>query len=127
MRKEVFYNLTILLYVNDQALPFFIFVGTKGKSRYICNGQPNCCSESNKCGQMEGDCNSDSECLDGLKCGNNNCNENSGNWVNADDCCYKPKSNFIVKILYVYYIRVLRKITKFTKKYFLFHESKFLL
>ena len=51
---------------------------------------------------MEGDCNSDSDCLDGLKCGNNNCNENSGNWDSSDDCCYKPKGKFIMTILSIY-------------------------
>ena len=72
-----------------------IFIGTNGKSRAICNGTPNCCSEENKCGEMEGDCNSDSECLEGLKCGNSNCNANSGSWSPNSDCCYKPKSMLI--------------------------------
>ena len=46
---------------------------------------------------MEGDCNSDSECLEGLKCGNSNCNANSGSWSPNSDCCYKPKSMLIWK------------------------------
>ena len=42
-------------------------VGINGISRKICNGSPRCCSETNKCGEMEGDCNSDFDCLDGLR------------------------------------------------------------
>ena len=40
---------------------------------------------------MEGDCDADIDCLEGLKCGENNCNPNSGNWASTDDCCFKPK------------------------------------
>ena len=57
----------------------------------ICVGGDACCSERNKCGEMEGDCDSDIDCLEGLKCGENNCNANSGNWASTDDCCFKPK------------------------------------
>ena len=73
-------------------LNFFTQTGKLGKFRTVCNGEENCCSEEKKCGEMEGDCNSDQECISGLKCGQNNCNENSGNWDSTDDCCYKPKS-----------------------------------
>ena len=40
---------------------------------------------------QEGECYSDNECADGLKCGSNNCVEQSGpEWDSSDDCCYNP-------------------------------------
>ena len=48
---------------------------------------------NNKCDEGEGDCDFDSDCKDGLKCGDsfNNCWPNSGGeWDTKDDCCYKP-------------------------------------
>ena len=47
-----------------------------------------CCSKSNQCGEGEGDCDNDSECLDGLKCGDDNCP--AGFPTALYDCCYKP-------------------------------------
>ena len=49
-----------------------------------------CCSDSaffHQCGEGEGDCNEDSECLDGLGCGTDNC---PAGFPNDYDCCYKP-------------------------------------
>ena len=57
----------------------------------VCTGGDSCCSTSNKCGEDEGDCDKDSHCKDGLKCGKNNCSKKSGlQWDATDDCCYKP-------------------------------------
>ena len=50
-----------------------------------CIGGDDCCTPSNKCGEDEGDCDSDNDCQGGLKCGTNNCQ-----WGDWDDCCYKP-------------------------------------
>ena len=85
----------------------YFSIGINGVSRKICNGSPRCCSETNKCGEMEGDCNSDFDCLDGLRCGNENCNENSGNWVPGADCCYKPKRNFFLTKHYICKLKML--------------------
>ena len=43
-----------------------------------------CCTSSNQCGVNEGDCDSDSECMDGLVCGNNNCPAGA---PDSFDCC----------------------------------------
>ena len=47
---------------------------------------------------MGGDCDKDSECLDGLKCGFNNCVHKTrldawvyGDWDASDDCCFEPE------------------------------------
>ena len=62
----------------------------------VCNGQENCCHKDNKCGENEGDCNSDSDCKEGLKCGSNNCAQTkrivnqTSFWDADDDCCYQP-------------------------------------
>ena len=69
-----------------------MLAGKSSSLKKICNGVDNCCSEETKCGEMEGDCNSDKDCKEGLKCGENNCNANAGTWKPTDDCCYKPKS-----------------------------------
>ena len=64
-----------------------------------CQGGDTCCTPDNKCGEDEGDCDSDNDCQEGLKCGVDNCS-NKGNanpkpfpnneWDATDDCCYKP-------------------------------------
>ena len=49
----------------------------------------NCCSSSNKCDENQGDCDNDSDCKSGLKCGTDNCP--AGFPDKSYDCCYKPK------------------------------------
>jgi len=49
----------------------------------------NCCTSSNQCGEGEGDCDSDADCIGNLKCGHDNCNTALGFASNAD-CCYGP-------------------------------------
>ena len=65
-----------------------------------CMGGDSCCNEANKCDVGEGDCDFDEECLEGLKCGTNNCLSDFGweedwfsGWDQNDDCCYKPGNN----------------------------------
>ena len=56
-----------------------------------------CCSTSHKCDENQGDCDNDSHCKSGLKCGTDNCPLGFPN--KAYDCCYKPKPckyNFIL-------------------------------
>ena len=57
-----------------------------------------CCDKDNRCDIGEGDCDSDSDCADGLKCGTDNChamarlarNLNSQDaFDSSDDCCIK--------------------------------------
>ena len=58
-----------------------------------CTGGNDCCTDGSKCNEMEGDCDSDSQCRDGLKCGTDNCMKNGksgGDWESDDDCCYNP-------------------------------------
>ena len=49
----------------------------------------NCCSSYHKCDLNQGDCDDDSDCKSGLKCGKDNC---SAEFPSAFyDCCYNPK------------------------------------
>ena len=50
-----------------------------------CTGGDDCCSQDNKCGLGEGDCDHDSDCLPGLRCGLDNCG--GSGWEYFDDCC----------------------------------------
>ena len=50
----------------------------------------NCCKETKSCDVGQGDCDDDSECLDGLKCGTNNCKRDFKWGGRSTDCCYKP-------------------------------------
>ena len=50
----------------------------------------NCCTVTKSCDVGQGDCDFDSECLDGLKCGSNNCLRDFKWGALATDCCYKP-------------------------------------
>ena len=49
-----------------------------------------CCSSSHKCDENQGDCDVDSDCKSGLKCGLDNCHQ--GFPSSGYDCCYKPVS-----------------------------------
>ena len=51
------------------------------------NTNGNCCGLSHKCDENQGDCDSDSDCKDGLQCGDHNC---QGFPDSTYDCCYKP-------------------------------------
>ena len=56
-----------------------------------CRGGDTCCTSLNRCDIDQGDCDSDSDCKLGLKCGKDNCPMKSGHqWDSTDDCCYKP-------------------------------------
>ena len=51
-----------------------------------------CCTSSNPCGEGEGDCDSDEDCMGNLKCGegsghNDNCDNTLG-FSGDSDCCY---------------------------------------
>merc|ERR1712002_521775 len=58
-----------------------------------CDGDKNdwtCCTPQKKCAAGQGDCDSDSDCQNGLVCGLDNCRQtNSAAHENAD-CCRKP-------------------------------------
>ena len=45
-------------------------------------GNDACCTPDNQCISEEGDCDSDTDCLGSLQCGNDNCV-----WGDGDDCC----------------------------------------
>ena len=46
-----------------------------------------CCTPDAPCEEGEGDCNADSECMFGLKCGDNNCKQYGQYYHKKDDCC----------------------------------------
>ena len=74
-------------------------------SRYtpVCEGGDSCCTDKFPCGLGEGDCDNDSDCKEGLKCGNDNCFKETNNkrvclgdvdcdnFELDDDCCFKPE------------------------------------
>lgn len=55
-----------------------------------------CCRKNGPCDVGQGDCNRDSECADGLQCGNNNCRRDFSTsetrWGRRHDCCFSPES-----------------------------------
>ena len=53
-------------------------------------GDDSCCKSDNLCDEGEGDCDSDSDCLEGLECGRDNCPYEGDDWDYGDDCCYDP-------------------------------------
>ena len=53
-----------------------------------CRGGNDCC-HNHICGEREGDCDDDDDCLPGLACGTDNC----GTGIifdRTDDCCFQP-------------------------------------
>ena len=77
-----------------------------------CKGIPNtdygCCTRDNRCGVGMGDCDDDSHCLPGLKCGQDNCwldfrIQNGFNWDFQADCCYgKAHTHTLPIYIYIY-------------------------
>ena len=61
------------------------------KECYLYNGVHTglCCTPSNKCGINEGDCDNDSDCMEGLVCKDNNC---PPPFSKDHDCCQKGNS-----------------------------------
>ena len=63
-----------------------------------CNPNKNnmsCCTKESPCGEELGDCDVDDHCIEGLKCGEDNCRSMYSNVsfpnINVDmDCCYLP-------------------------------------
>ena len=55
---------------------------------YRCDGiEDGCCTVSTPCGKGDGDCDFDEDCLGNLKCGNDNCEQETGSFDLGDDCC----------------------------------------
>ena len=63
-----------------------------------CHGHPitdmNCCTRGRPCSIGQGDCDFDSDCQNGLKCGTDNCyyqfpTAQGYNWEIMADCCYR--------------------------------------
>jgi len=74
------------------ALP--ITVQSKDCGTWMSKSSWSCCSTSNRCGVGQGDCDRDSDCQDGLICGNDNCRPFiPGVHPRADCCIKKPVAN----------------------------------
>jgi len=67
------------------------FDSTDDCCRQRCYGGDTCCTEQNACREGEGDCDQDSDCAPGLRCGTDNC-QGLG-FDSTDDCCYDPRLN----------------------------------
>ena len=76
-----YHNFATLNLKSKVLIPIFI----------ACTGGDSCCTSTNKCDVDEGDCDWDSDCKAGLKCGSNNCKVKTGlDWDSKDDCCFNP-------------------------------------
>ena len=65
---------------------FFLFVDTFSGCDWTTNSW-SCCSTSHPCGPLEGDCDSNEDCINHLLCGNDNCFDS---FSSTADCCYDP-------------------------------------
>jgi len=61
------------------------FDSTDDCCRQRCDGGDSCCSAWNQCKEGEGDCDGDSDCAPGLRCGKDNCRGRG--FDSTDDCC----------------------------------------
>ena len=59
-----------------------------------------CCTKSNPCNKGEGDCDKDSECASGLKCGTDNCRDFNSNAAADFDCCIEPEPGYYEICIY---------------------------
>ena len=56
-------------------------------------GDGSCCTKDSPCKLGEGDCDEDSECEAGLKCGDNNCRNFRKEAHRRMDCCFAKTIN----------------------------------
>ena len=63
-------------------------INEKYKKWTGCDGGDSCCTPSNQCSLGEGDCDTDADCLPGLRCGKDNCK--GDDFDSTDDCCIDP-------------------------------------
>ena len=64
-------------------------ISESGASCPTWDTKPNCCTD---CDINHGDCDSDSDCKNGLKCGTNNC---PSEYPSTYDCCYLPECTLV--------------------------------
>ena len=57
-------------------------------------GHDTYCTPEFKCGEGEGDCDSNNDCKSGLICGTNNCK--GSQFTPGDDCCYRHRKICLV-------------------------------
>ena len=94
-------SLTIFI-LESFILLIFLFEGPR------CNGYPktewDCCNPTTKCGEGEGDCDTDDDCVGDLICGSsrdksNNCKNEFANsasfWMDKADCCTQPGTTIL--------------------------------
>ena len=78
MKKFATITMDSLLIVRD-----FFILDTNSPP---CDGGDSCCGANGyKCGEGEGDCDSNNDCKPGLTCGSNNCV--GASFDSFDDCC----------------------------------------
>ena len=68
-----------------------------------------CCSDQEKCGINEGDCNSNSECHGSLICKLDSCPTNQGFGERAS-CCQQPSGSYVMGMILKYSICCLKDI-----------------
>merc|ERR1712183_614296 len=77
-----------------------LYQGTTAQSDLRCRGRNfpadgdgsgRCCTTGTPCIQGEGDCEDDTDCADGLMCGENNCKNFGDFFHERDDCCVKQE------------------------------------
>jgi len=84
------FGLTLLLTTHKLSASMKAPIERQGSLQCIAGSTDADCCKTKKCAEGEGDCDSDSECADGLVCGTNNC---GAGFPNSDyDCCVKPGS-----------------------------------
>ena len=77
---------------DNKAKVFYIDVDAIPNIPMYCRGGYGCCHKdyTNRCGDGDGDCNVDEDCVGSLICGSNNCKNwrsLTGMWDSDDDCC----------------------------------------
>ena len=78
----MFSLLSIIFLIVESLLKDCLASGTAFQK---CDGHDSCCRKDYLCGINEGDCDSDADCKQGLKCGLDNCS--GPNFDSEDDCC----------------------------------------
>ena len=73
--------------------PWYTGKDSDGKETWKRGYRDSCCSDQEKCGEYEGDCNSDSECYGSLVCEYNGCPFSKGFSKHAS-CCKQPSGTY---------------------------------
>ena len=93
--KLILFQDMIRIYNTGLSLIWYVLDGNARCESGAHSQIQECCDTSHPCGEDQGDCDNDSECLGSLVCGKNNCNLSKFP-TSKIDCCEKEQKGYMI-------------------------------